>query len=310
MNLGWLARTFVDPELPSVAVEVRERALGAVRIARSAGAYAIAAAASLDLPEGVVSLSMTQSNVTDPAAFQQALRGLLERAGGMEAGRIGLVLPDPVARVALIPIAELSGQGRTRTEEMLRFRLRKAVPFEIRDAQIASLAGGVPGAETVIAVAIASPVLEGYEAPCRALGLEPGVVEMAGLALTAAAASSDAGDRLLVNWDHGYVSFLLTRAGWPILIRTLAGAAAEPENVVREAEQTLLYHRERLAGTALAAVLVRSGAFAFATAAELLRGPLGIDPQPLAPWGRLAAGPPEIAHAVAGAAAAAARKAA
>jgi hypothetical protein len=308
--LAWLKRTLIDPDLPSVVVEVRGRALGVVRLVREGRGYAVGAAACLELPEGVLNLSMTQPNVTDVPAFQQVLRSLLERAGGLEVERIGLVLPDPVARVALLPAAEMKPQGRMSLDEMLRFRLRKVVPFEIRDACLASTAGGVAGAASLLAVAIAQPVLESYEEPCRALGLEPALVEISGLTLLGPAAQNASGDRLLVNWDDSYVSFLLTRGGWPILIRTLSGAAADLENIKREADQTLLYYRERLAGAGLEALLVRAGGPPFAEAAALLRDCLAIEPQLLDPWGKLKVGPAEVAQALAGAAAAVARKAA
>jgi hypothetical protein len=111
--------------------------------------------------------------------------------------------------------------------------------------------------------AIHRPVLEGYEAACRAVGLHPGLVEISGLALlTAAFAARPAADRLLVNWDEGYVSLILARGEWPILVRTLTSeAASSADDIAREVGNTVLYYRERLAGPGLADVLVRSAAF-------------------------------------------------
>ncbi|HKC12782.1 MAG TPA: hypothetical protein VKI41_12190, partial [Vicinamibacteria bacterium] len=79
--------------------------------------------------------------------------------------------------------------------------------------------------------AVFGPVLEGYEAALEALGFHPGLVETACLALSGRAiGAGSSGDRLLVNWDHGYVSLVLSRAGWPILLRTLTGDfAAAPD---------------------------------------------------------------------------------
>jgi len=306
-----LRRYLLDPALPMAAVEVRARSLGVVRLARDGRRVSLAAAASLDLPPGAVRLSMTQPNLADPRAFQETLRSVLERAGALHVGRVALVLPDPVARVALLSAAEAGGQGDKQREEMIRFRLRKAVPFDIREAGIAIASGGPPASDSVLVAAVYRPVLEGYEQACRAVGVHPGLVELSGLALLRSAFDAlPAGDRLLVNWDEGYVTLLLARGEWPILVRTLAGeAAASPADVAREAANTLIYYRERLGGKSLAQAVVRSALLPPEQAVALLEPPLEVRPEVLEPWPALRAAAPgrAVSQALAGAAACLAR---
>ena len=300
----WLRSRLLDPTPPAAAIEVRSRSVGIVRLAREGGT--LAAAAALDLPEGAVRLSMTQPNVLDPAVFRDTLRSVLERAGALHVGRVALVLPDPVARVALLPSSEVAAKRRKQTEELIRFRLRKAVPFDIRDARVAFASPGSRTADSFLVAAIARPVLEGYEQACRDVGVEPGLVELSGLALLSAAfGSQPPADRLLVNWDEGYVTLLLARGEWPILVRTLAGeAAGSPEEVAREAANTLLYYRERLGGTALAQVVVRSALVDPEQALSLLEGPLETRPELREPWPGLRGGDMgSVGQALAGAAA-------
>ena len=302
---SWLGHRLRDPEAPLAAVEIRSRSVGAVRMARAGGRATLGAAAFLDLPEGVVKLSMTQPNIVDAEAFKQTLRAVLERAGILEGGRVALVLPDPVARVALVPAAEVKG-NRAQIEELVRFRLRKAVPFEVREAHVASVAGGARSGDPLMVGAIYRPVLEGYETACRALGLHPGLVELSGLALmTAAFAPRPTADRLLVNWDEGYVSLILARGEWPILVRTLTSeAVSSPEEVAREAGNTALYYRERLGGPGLAEVLVRSAALPASEAAAVLGNALEMVPEVVDPGTWLGPGMPMAgAQAIAGAAA-------
>lgn len=301
---SWLRRKLYDPEPPLVAVEVRTRSVGVVRMARESGRRVLGAAAFMDLPEGCVKLSMTQPNITDPETFKQALRAVLERAGVLDGGRTALILPDPVARVALVPAAEVKG-NRAQVDELVRFRLRKAVPFEVREAQVATAAGGARVGDPLVVGAIFRPVLDGYEAPCRAVGLEPGLVEISGLAmLTAAFARRPAADRLLVNWDEGYVSLILARNEWPILVRTLTSeAASSPDDIAREAGNTVLYYRDRLGGPGLADVLVRSAAVLPSEALELLGRALEQEPKVVDPGEWIGPGiPAAAAQAIAGAA--------
>jgi hypothetical protein len=294
----------IETEPTVLAVEVRPQSLGVVRLGHEGDGRTITAAASLDLPAGALALSMTQPNIVDASAFSRTLKAVLERAGALQGGGVALVLPDPVARVALVPAAEVASRGRTDLDEMLRFRLKKTVPFDVREACIATL---VPrgGAGQIVVAAVYRPVLESYEHAFRELGFEPGLVEIAGLAL-AEHAALPLGDSALVNWDHGYVSILILRDGWPILVRTLVGDfTGSPEPVVREAANTILYYRERLAGMGLASAAVRSAFLPPEDAAALLREPLGVAPTVLDPWGGL--GPADhgpAAQALAGAAAA------
>jgi Tfp pilus assembly PilM family ATPase len=269
-------------------------------------------AASVELPEGTLRLSISEPNIANKEAFRQGLRSVVLKAGILGAGRVALVLPDPIARVALLPASDIRGRS-AEAEELLRFRLRKAVPFEIRDARLASVPIHAPGKEPqVLVAAILTTILEEYEGACREMGLDPGLVELAGLAiLEAVEERRGPADRLIVNWDEGYVSLILSQGGAPVLIRTLMGAdAGSPANVVREASQTALYYRERLGGAGLAEAIVRSTVIPVAEAALLLEEPLGLRPEALDPWGALVGGDRSGAQILAGAAAAIGRKAA
>lgn len=273
-----LRKLFVEAEPPLFAVEVRPRALSAVRLVREGRRLALAAAASLELPAGVLELSVTRPNVVDPAGFRRTLSTLLERAGALEAGRVALVLPDAVLRLALVPAGETKAHRRTEMEELVRFRLHKALPFDVREAQMA-WAGPQEG--QLLVAAIFRPVLAGYEQALVDLGLQPGLVEPAALALLAAERGED-GDRLLVNWDFGYVSLVVARAGWPLVVRTLSGALAA-DAVAREVANTILYYREKLGGAGLAGAAIRSAHVPAEEAVVLLRDPIGFPPQVIDP---------------------------
>lgn len=296
-----------EAERPQVAVEVRPSGVGVVRTRRDGRTVVLAVAAAIDLAPGVVQPSLTQPNLADPERLRAGLRGALERAGILDGAPIALVLPDPVARVALIPASEIAGGPTTHVDELVRFRLRKSLPFDVRDARLAHVRSARPE-DPLLTVAALSSVVEAYEEVCRSLGLEPGLVELSALALCRAAFGPDAtGDRLLVNWDVGYATLLLVRDGWPVLARTLTGpVVSAPAEVAREAAQTLVYARERLGSPGLEQVVVRAGGISEADAVAVLEGPLGLVPEIVDPWRALSSagpGPGPAAQALAGAAA-------
>ena len=303
----WVVRTLVEPALPLVAVEVRPRALAAVRLARDGGRLSLGAAATVELPPGTLDVSLARPNLADPEAFRAALRAVLERVGALSGGDVSVVLPDPSVRLALVPASGLRGR-RSEAEETIRFRLHKALPFDVRAARLAW--SPVRGEQALVAVAL-EDVVRGYEEALESLGFHPGLVEPASLALLAGTeAGPTGGDRLLVNWDEGYVSFVLTRAGQPLLLRTLPGTGGR-DDVARHATSTQQFHRDRLGGGALDDVVVRSAAVPGDEAVALLGRALEAAPRLLQPWAALGvAEQGSSAQAVAGAAACALRRAA
>jgi hypothetical protein len=302
----FLRRTLLEAEYPLVAVEVRARSLGVVRLEKHGGRTVLAAAASSELPEGLLEPSITQPNFTDREAFSRALTSLLERAGALREGPVALVLPDPVGRIAFMPASELGGRRGSDLKEMARFRLRRTVPFEIREAQVAV---GLPprgGPDVALVAVLYRPVLEAYEEVLLGAGLRPDLVELSSLVLLDLL-EPVSGDRLFVNWDEGWASLILAREGWPLLVRTLAAAASGPEALQHEVTNTLLYYRERLGGPGLAGAVVRSAAVPPEEAAALLGEALGLTPTVLDPWTALGGGERGAGQALAGAVAAALR---
>jgi hypothetical protein len=275
-----LRRMFLEPEPPLLAVEVRPRALAAARLVREGNGLRLAAAASLDLPEGVLDLSLVRPNVADAGALRRTLEALLERVGALGAGRAALVLPDATLRIALVPAKE-GGTRRAETDEFVRFRLHKALPFDVRESQVSWV--GPQGGQLLVA-AIYKPVLQGYETALAEVGLEPGLVEPALLSLLGGVSAE--GDRLLVNWDEGYVSLVVSRSGWPVVVRTLAGGLGA-EAVAREVANTVLYYHEKLGGDGLAGAVLRSAHVPAEEAVVLLRDPIGFPPEIVDPGVRL-----------------------
>jgi type IV pilus assembly protein PilM len=297
-------RALREPEQPQVALEIRAGGVGVVRTRREARGVVLAAASAVELDPEVLLPSLTQPNLADPERFRTACRSALERAGVLDGAPIALVLPDPVARIAIIPAAELAGRP-SEMDELVRFRLRKSLPFDVREARVGHVRSP-RASDPVIVVAALGSVLDAYESACRSLGLDPGLVELSGLALCRSAFGSDSkGDRLLVNWDEGYATLILVREGWPVLARTLTGPmVSSAAEVAREAAQTLVYARERLGSPGLEQVVVRATGLLGADAAAVLEAPLDRVPEMIDPWralGTADAGP--AAQALAGAAA-------
>jgi hypothetical protein len=301
----WVSHVLLEPEYPLLAVEIRPRAVAVVRLVSEGRRLALGAAAVVELPPGALDVSLTRTNIVDAEGFAGSLRQALERAGALSGGPVSLVLPDPAVRLALVPGEGLRGR-RADVEEMIRFRLHRALPFDVRTARLAW--DGNRSGQALVAVVL-EEVVRGYEAALEDLGFQPGLVEVSSLALASAARPVDvAGDRLLVNWDDGYVSFLLQRGMEPLLVRTLPGESGV-EGVARQATSTLKFYRDRLSGEGPPDVVLRAAAGVPQEAAAALESAVGRTPRLLEPWAALGGVQSDTpAQAVAGAAASASRR--
>jgi len=228
----------------------------------------LAGAAVVDWPAGTLVPSLTSPNLPAPEAVTKALAAAAERAGAGDGGPASVVIPDPVIRTASIPASEVGKARASELQELARFRMRKSLPFDVHEARVAVLRPPRDGEPSLAVVARAS-VLDEYEAAASTCGFAVGVVEPAALALTATLSDDDDLTRLLVNWDDGYVSFVVLRGDWPLVVRTVVGdLTADPGELVREARSTLIYCREKLDGLAPKEALFRS---AFRPAEEAMR---------------------------------------
>src|SRR4029079_2348966 len=94
------------------------------------------------LGEGAIVPSLTAANIHDRAAVIGALGRLFDRLGGRPR-RIGLVIPDPAAKVSLVKFEQVPAR-RQDLDQLVRWQVKKTAPFAVDDA----LLSYVPGART------------------------------------------------------------------------------------------------------------------------------------------------------------------
>jgi type IV pilus assembly protein PilM len=157
-------------------------------------------------------------NIIDKAAVVAALKRALDAVEARDK-RLTLVMPDAAARVMLIDFDTLP----TKLSEALpvvRFRLRKLVPFEVDDAAISYQVMQQTAEETrILVTAMPQAVLAEYEEVVRLAGYEPGVVLPSTLASLAGLTQSE--PALLVNLNGNSVTTAITRGDELLLHRSI-----------------------------------------------------------------------------------------
>ncbi|HVW08330.1 MAG TPA: hypothetical protein VHC90_07090 [Bryobacteraceae bacterium] len=172
-----------------------------------------AVAQRMPLPEGVVVPSPVKENVTDPAVFADAVRKLVPNPSGHPL--VTLILPDNAMRLSVLDFDNLPEKEEERTA-LIRFRLKKTVPFDVETASVAWFAQ--PGNKVIAALAPAGTIAQ-YEAPFRAAKLRPGVVMPAALAMLELLPLS--GSFLVAHLHSGALSVLVVSNGILTLVRSL-----------------------------------------------------------------------------------------
>jgi type IV pilus assembly protein PilM len=169
------------------------------------------------LPAAAVAPGLSGTNVLEPGALREALSGALGALGG-GARDVVAVLPDAAVRVLLIEFEDLP-QSADAAAQVIRFRVKKSLPFDVEHAALSYHAQRNHSAVRVVAALSPRAVIEEYEAAFRAAGYEPGVV-MPSILATLGLVSAER-PALVVKVDPSTTSVALVDRGEMLLVRTL-----------------------------------------------------------------------------------------
>jgi type IV pilus assembly protein PilM len=114
---------------PAVVIEVAQNHIAGARW-DSSGKQLVSAAIEA-LPPGSLMPSPVDTNITQPEAVRSAFRSVLSRV--LDNGApIALLIPDPVVRLFILPFESLT-RRRQDALPLLRWRLKKSVPFDVEE---------------------------------------------------------------------------------------------------------------------------------------------------------------------------------
>ena len=219
---------------PPAAVEFSpEGVLAAALPAKRRGVTGGPVYAFAPLPEGALVASIDAPNFRAPEAVASALRSALNQVSPRTRA-VTLIVPDPVVRVFVLDFDSLPSRAEE-ANSVLRFRLRKMVPFDVEHAGISYQILVENKSECrVLTAVIPGPILAEYEAAVRAAGYEPGAVLPSSLAALAALESLDA--VLTANLSSVSITTSITSGQDLLLYRTL-DLPADPELRLQEVQR-------------------------------------------------------------------------
>lgn len=235
-----MSRTFQSGR-PKLACEI---AADRVIAARASDSGQVLELCSTDeLAPGCVVPDLAEDNLRQRDSVVKALRKSLESVGSRSRDVVAIV-PDAAVRVVLLDFETLPS-GRDEAESVVRFRLRKSLPFDVDKAKVSYQAETVAGTVRVVAAVALNSVVEGYEAAFREAGFSPGVVLPSMLAALGAAPA----DRptLVVKVDAHTTSIAILDHGQLLLFRTLEntrGVAISGDQLAEDVYPSVVFFQD------------------------------------------------------------------
>lgn len=203
---------------PKLACEISADRVLAGRLADSGIGLEVSAAHAL--APGSVVPDLIENNIRQ----REAVRSGIEEALGKVAGRskdVIAIVPDAAVRVMLVEFDTLPSDH----EEALgvvRFRLKKSLPFDVEKAMVSFHAQKVNDEVKVVAAVGLATVIEDYESAFREAGFSPGVVLPSMLAALGGAEGKK--PTLVVKVDAHTTSIAILNEDQLQLFRTLENA--------------------------------------------------------------------------------------
>jgi type IV pilus assembly protein PilM len=222
---------------PPAAVELSSEGVlaAALPLARSRrGAAAPGCVyAFVPLPPGALVPGLDEPdkpNLRAPEVVASAIRAALSEVAPRTRA-VTLVLPDTLVRVFVLDFDSMPAKA-SEAVSVVRFRLRKMVPFDVEPAGVSYQVLAQNDAECkVLAAVVPGPILAEYEAAVRDAGYEPGAVVSSSLAALEAADATEG--VLAANLSTRSITTVVTIGQDLLLYRTL-DLPPDPATRVRE----------------------------------------------------------------------------
>jgi type IV pilus assembly protein PilM len=225
---------------PKLACEITpERVIAARAMDDGSGLDSYTARA---LANGSVLPRLSEDNIVNGDVLKQAVSDALTTVGAKTHDVIA-ILPDASVRIALLDFDTLPDK-KADVDGVIRFRLKKALPFDVDHAAVSYDIQRGNGKVHVVAAVVLSTVLAEYEKLFRDLGFAPGVVMPSTLASLGNVDTAD--PVLVIKADSITTTLAIVSNNQLMLFRTLEsqGGSVSAEQLVPDVHASLVFFQD------------------------------------------------------------------
>jgi hypothetical protein len=189
--------------LPSVVLDLQAGFVAGARLDRKS--RQVRRVAVRQLEAGALEPLPGRPNLAKQEVVRRAIREVLETVGD-GSGRLGILLPDPAVRVAVLRFETLSTH-RGEAEALVRWKMGSILPFPPEEARVSYqvLSKGEQSVE-LLAMAVRNSVVAEYEAAFEDMRAGPALVLPATAALLPLLPAGYQGSQVLVHVCSGSVT--------------------------------------------------------------------------------------------------------
>lgn len=226
---------------PRIACEVSAERVVAARAAEKMAA--LESAQSQNLPAGALAPGLQQANLAARQPVVSAIKESLDVVSGRSRDVV-LIIPDATTRIMLLDFDTLP-EKREDAEGVVRFRLKKSLPFDIDQSAVSFDRQTATSGVRVIAAVTPRSVLEEYESAVREAGYNPGTVMPSMIA--ALGAVDAARPTMVIKVESGTTTFAIVDGEQLLLYRALenGGAVVTGDSLVDDVNTSLVYFEDR-----------------------------------------------------------------
>ncbi len=232
---------FNSSSKPRLACEIAADRVVAARV--SERGHTVDACTAGELALGSVVPDLLEANLRERQRVFDTVRETLGALNSRSRDVIA-VLPDAAVRVMLLDFETLPS-NRTEAESVVRFRLKKSLPFDLDKAKISYHAQQSANGLKVVAAVALSSVIEDYESVFREAGYSPGIVLPSMLAALGAAEATR--PTLVVKVDSRTTSIAILDKNQLLLFRTLEnprGVTITGEQLAEEVYPSVVFFQD------------------------------------------------------------------
>src|SRR5438270_8926686 len=226
---------------PKLACEIAPDRVLAGRFSDQGGG--LEASAARELAPGSVVPDLVEHNLRQRDAvrsgIEEALGGVAQRSRDVIA-----VVPDAAVRVVLVEFDTLPSD-QEEALGVVRFRLKKSLPFDVDKAKVSYHAQKVRDEIKVVAAVALGTVIDDYEAAFKEAGFNPGIVLPSTLAALGAAEGKK--PTLVIKVDAHTTSLAILNEDQLQLFRTLEnsrGVTISGEQLAEEVYPSIVFFQD------------------------------------------------------------------
>lgn len=226
---------------PRLACEIAADRVLAGRLMEKGGG--LEACAARELAPGSVVPDLVENNVKQRSAVREGIESALGGVAGRAKDVIAIV-PDAAVRIMLVEFETLPSDQQEALG-VVRFRLKKSLPFDVDKAKVSYHVQKVKDELKVVAAVALGTVIEDYEAAFRDAGFSPGVVLPSTLAALGAAEGKK--PTLVIKVDAHTTSLAILNEDQLQLFRTLEnsrGITISGEQLAEEVYPSIVFFQD------------------------------------------------------------------